>query len=233
MWQPPAPWVVRRLRSCSRYLPTPCIRSFAPPRSALFSPSSLRLNVAEALRETAQGSHVWELAKAKSIDAGRFACALHILRALALNHTFVEIAPSVFPHNTASSHLDTDKKAEGLRQSPGFTSSGELDKTAFNAAFIISLAGLAGAAGEGDIVGEGHEGDGSSQARRAPDAIFRGYDWEKLEKDAIVVDLGGIVGTQSKKVLKKPPGLKTIMQDQEPVIKAAEQVQRLEHRTTS
>ncbi|KZV65080.1 S-adenosyl-L-methionine-dependent methyltransferase [Peniophora sp. CONT] len=215
-------------------------------------------NVAEALREAGpQGAHAKDLAKARGVDAGKLA---RIMRLLALNHIFVEKAPDVFAHNTASALLDTGKSVEALRQSPGTkhndtlgiaaiielctgeqlkalsylpdvlldpkrTSSGEVNETAFNAAFKTTISAWDYFELPENSAALARMTKGMEAGKRIapPDAILRGYGWEKLPEGAIVVDVGGGVGTQSKKIAAKCPGLKFVVQDREPVVKAAEQ----------
>lgn len=57
-----------------------------------------------------------------------------------------------------------------------------------------------------------------------PDAVLEGYDWAGLEDGAIVVDVGGGVGTQGKKISNAHPHLKIVVQDRASVVKAAEEV---------
>ncbi|VDB96625.1 unnamed protein product [Peniophora sp. CBMAI 1063] len=234
-------------------------------RAAMFGPvlasciaTVAEANVAEALREAgAQGAHVRELAKAKGVDAGKLA---RVMRVLALNHIFVETAPDVFAHNTASSLLDTGKSTAALSQSPAtkhddtfglaalvelcageqskaltylpdvlldpkLTSSGESNKTAFNAAFRTDLSTWDWLELPEKKTSLARVTKGMEAGKRIapPDAILRGYEWEKLPEGAVVVDVGGGVGTQSKKVFERCPGLKIVVQDREPVVKAAEQ----------
>ncbi|GJE87401.1 hypothetical protein PsYK624_034840 [Phanerochaete sordida] len=69
-------------------------------------------NVPEALREAGpKGAHVVEIAKASSIDPTKLS---RVLRVLATNHIFLEVAPDVFAHNRISSCLDTGKSVETL-----------------------------------------------------------------------------------------------------------------------
>ena len=56
------------------------------------------------------------------------------------------------------------------------------------------------------------------------DAVLQGYDWGTLEEGAVVVDVGGGVGTQGKKIAMAHPHLKIVVQDRAPVVKAAEEV---------
>ncbi|VDB94250.1 unnamed protein product [Peniophora sp. CBMAI 1063] len=57
----------------------------------------------------------------------------------------------------------------------------------------------------------------------APDAVLQGYDWAGLEEGAVVVDVGGGVGTQGKKIVQANPHLKIVVQDRAPVLEAAKE----------
>ncbi|EKM60006.1 uncharacterized protein PHACADRAFT_250851 [Phanerochaete carnosa HHB-10118-sp] len=73
-------------------------------------------NVAEALREAGpKGAHVNEIARASNIDPSKLA---RVLRVLATNHIFVEVAPDVFTHNRISSCLDTGKSVKDILANP-------------------------------------------------------------------------------------------------------------------
>ncbi|KZV60229.1 O-methyltransferase [Peniophora sp. CONT] len=54
-----------------------------------------------------------------------------------------------------------------------------------------------------------------------PDAVLQGYDWAGLENGSVVVDVGGGVGTQGKKIVRAHPHLKIVVQDRAPVVEAA------------
>jgi len=73
-------------------------------------------NVAEALREAGpKGAHVNEIARASNIDPSKLA---RVLRLLATNHIFMEVAPDAFANNRISSCLDTGKSVKALFDSP-------------------------------------------------------------------------------------------------------------------
>lgn len=48
-----------------------------------------------------------------------------------------------------------------------------------------------------------------------------GYDWGALEKDAVVVDVGGGLGSQSLVIARAHPNLRLVVQDREAVINDA------------
>jgi len=58
-----------------------------------------------------------------------------------------------------------------------------------------------------------------------PNAIDLGFKWGDLPADSVVVDVGGGLGHITMKLLQYHPNLKYIVQDREPVIDQAHEVQ--------
>ncbi|GJE87411.1 S-adenosyl-L-methionine-dependent methyltransferase [Phanerochaete sordida] len=87
-----------------------------------------KANVAEAIREAGQkGAHVNTIARASNIEPSKLA---RVLRVLATNHIFVEVAPDTFANNRVSSCLDTGKSVKDLMQSPDIKHAGTTGSTA-------------------------------------------------------------------------------------------------------
>ncbi|KAF8896767.1 S-adenosyl-L-methionine-dependent methyltransferase [Gymnopilus junonius] len=73
-------------------------------------------NVVEILREAgSQGLHVRQISAKNGIDSGKLG---RILRLLASEHIFNEIAPDTFSNNRISSAIDTGKSFDGLVSQP-------------------------------------------------------------------------------------------------------------------
>ncbi|KAA1470311.1 S-adenosyl-L-methionine-dependent methyltransferase [Dentipellis sp. KUC8613] len=73
-------------------------------------------NVAEILREAGpEGAHVKDIVKRNGLDADRLG---RVLRLLATNHIFKELAPDVFANNLLSSILDTGKPVDVILKDP-------------------------------------------------------------------------------------------------------------------
>ncbi|KAJ7888469.1 S-adenosyl-L-methionine-dependent methyltransferase [Mycena leptocephala] len=65
--------------------------------------------------DTTQGMHVKDIARPTNIDPAKLA---RVLRLLATNHIFVEVAPDVFANNRLSYVLDTGKSLDEIIASP-------------------------------------------------------------------------------------------------------------------
>ena len=60
---------------------------------------------------------------------------------------------------------------------------------------------------------------------RVPNLILLlGFDWKGLKQDAVVVDVGGGIGSQSMTLAQNHSHLRLVVQDREPVVKDAIQV---------
>lgn len=51
--------------------------------------------------------------------------------------------------------------------------------------------------------------------------LYPGFEWDTLETNALVVDVGGGIGAQSMTIAKKFPHLRIIVQDREQTVKDA------------
>ncbi|KAJ7455082.1 S-adenosyl-L-methionine-dependent methyltransferase [Mycena latifolia] len=83
-------------------------------------PTALRIalmtHTAEILRDAGpQGKHVKDIAKPTNVDPAKLA---RVLRLLATNHVFIEIAPDVFASNRLSSMFDTGKNIDEIMAKP-------------------------------------------------------------------------------------------------------------------
>ncbi|EKM51829.1 uncharacterized protein PHACADRAFT_199332 [Phanerochaete carnosa HHB-10118-sp] len=76
----------------------------------------VRAHAAEVIREAGpKGLHISQIAKPTNMDPNKLA---RILRLLATNHIFKEVAPDVFAHNRTSSILDTGKPVSEILEDP-------------------------------------------------------------------------------------------------------------------
>ncbi|EKM58628.1 uncharacterized protein PHACADRAFT_253095 [Phanerochaete carnosa HHB-10118-sp] len=64
--------------------------------------------------------------------------------------------------------------------------------------------------------------EGTKQAV-PPNAILEGFDWKDLNEDAVVVDVGGGIGSQSMTLAQNHSHLRFVVQDRDPVVKDAVQ----------
>lgn len=83
-------------------------------------PASIRaaveLHVPEIIRSAgSQGAHVKDIASPTNADPGKLG---RVLRLLASNHIFKEVAPDTFVHNRISSLMDTGKNVEDILADP-------------------------------------------------------------------------------------------------------------------
>ncbi|EKM53055.1 uncharacterized protein PHACADRAFT_210782 [Phanerochaete carnosa HHB-10118-sp] len=213
-------------------------------------------NVAEALREAGpKGAHVNEIALASNIDPSKLA---RVLRVLATNHIFVEVAPDVFTHNRISSCLDTGKSVKDILANPeakhigtlgqvagveygtdeGLKAGGYLrdmlldlkiaksqepNETALSLAFNTKLDAWEWY----ELKDNKHRLqrfsialEGAKQAGPR-NAILEGFDWRSLKQDAVVVDVGGGVGSQSMRLAQNFSHLRFVVQDREQIVKDA------------
>ncbi|KAJ6475817.1 S-adenosyl-L-methionine-dependent methyltransferase [Mycena vitilis] len=187
-----------------------------------------------------QGLHVKDIAAVNGIDADNQA---RVLRFLATRHVFTEVAPNTFANNRISSLLIKAKSLDELKTDPeakydgapvaaiasstgdeSLKASGYLseflrnpgnDLSAFNTAFKTpktmwewreephnvwrARRFAVGMKGGGDIF---------------PATIFtEGIGGDKLPADALVVDVGGSIGSVTLKLTKAFPHLRYIIQD--------------------
>ncbi|KAJ6568457.1 O-methyltransferase-domain-containing protein [Mycena sp. CBHHK59/15] len=186
------------------------------------------------------GIHVRELAAATGVDADHQA---RVLRFLATRHVFQEVAPNTFANNRISSMLCKTKSLDEIKADPEakydgaplaaiasslgdeslkasgylseFLRGGGADASAFNTAFKTpktmwewreeplnmwrARRFAVGMKGGGDVF---------------PASIFTaGVAGDTLPADAVVVDVGGSVGSVTLKLAKAFPHLKYVVQD--------------------
>ncbi|KAA1468514.1 O-methyltransferase [Dentipellis sp. KUC8613] len=228
---------------------------------SFYVPAALRVvveaHVSEFLREAGkQGAHVKDIAKPTDIDPAKLA---RILRLLASNHVFVEVAPDVFANNRLSSFLDSGKSVATLVAHPeqtydatsGITAalghfgdesfkaaaylpdtlfdpamahSSEANKTAANKAFNMDLDWWSWY----ETPGNEYRGARFAHAMNGtrafllPKAIMEGFDWKDLKDGAVVVDVGGGVGSQCLTLAEDFSHLNFIVQDRAPVVAEGE-----------
>ncbi|GJE88029.1 O-methyltransferase [Phanerochaete sordida] len=218
---------------------------------------AITANVPEALKEAGhKGAHVQDIARASNVDPAKLG---RILRALATNHIFTEVAPDVFANNRLSSAMDTGKSVESILANPNSSKhigangiaacvgacadegikagsylqeaffdpklavSGEPTETALNLAFNTKVTMWDWFAEKGNE----HRSQRFNVAMAgvklvsSPAAILEGFDWKALKQDAIVVDVGGGIGSQSLIIAQHNEHLRFIVQDREPVVKDA------------
>ncbi|KZV76743.1 O-methyltransferase [Peniophora sp. CONT] len=108
-----------------------------------------------------------------------------------------------------------------------FAKTGEPNETALNIAFKTDLSGFVWLETPDNKHRLSRFGI-TMDAQRSiipPEATINGnmigFDWEALGKDALVVDVGGGLGSQSAILARAFKGLKFVVQDREPVIKGA------------
>ncbi|TFY69031.1 hypothetical protein EVG20_g3321 [Dentipellis fragilis] len=136
-------------------------------------PWRLEAHVAEFLRDAgSKGAHVEDIARPLNIDPYKLA---RILRLLATNHFFVEVAPDVFANNRISSFLDSGKSVETLVAQPPRGRN-------------VQVLGMAP---RHHFRWFGNAAMNGSRTLLAPNAIVGGFGWKNLKEGALVIDVGG------------------------------------------
>ncbi|KAF8886253.1 S-adenosyl-L-methionine-dependent methyltransferase [Gymnopilus junonius] len=208
----------------------------------------LESNVTEILREAGpDGMHINDIGAKNGQDPqklGRF------LRILAINHIYLEIKPNVFTNTRISSMLDTLKPARISlpKQKHDNTfglaalASHHLDE-AFKASayawetLIDPTTAKSGDPDAKETMWQFYErpaeafrqrrfniGMQGIQALQPADASLDAFDWKSLPNGAVVVDVGGGVGTSALPLAREFSKLKVVVQDLPAVIKDAGQL---------
>ncbi|KAJ6478129.1 O-methyltransferase [Mycena vitilis] len=196
------------------------------------------LNVVEILREGGrEGMHVRDIAEKAGTDPDKLC---RVLRLLATHHVFREITPDVFANNRISSVIDKGKTPALLFESTdeGFKSSAYMTDalvdpatafsqsptaTPFSRAFSTDAHIFAWfeSPENGERLVRFGIGQAGSTKIDPPDSILLGLKWDQLPKDAVLVDVGGGVGSTSLIIAKATPNLRIVIQDRAPVIEQA------------
>ncbi|KAJ7804660.1 S-adenosyl-L-methionine-dependent methyltransferase [Mycena leptocephala] len=199
----------------------------------------MEANATEILREAGpNGLHADKIAEKSHIDGGKLA---RIMRHLASHHIYREVAPDVFANNRLSATLDTKKPvAEVFSEYVSMLLSEDLDSTrplalrspdnkhtgtldAFPAAAWTTWHRTLG------INVPFHRWFEQPPQRKLrtlfgiaikgyaemnpPSTILDAYPWASLPKDAVVVDVGGGIGSAALLLAQKHPHLRIIVQD--------------------
>ncbi|THG95611.1 hypothetical protein EW026_g6076 [Hermanssonia centrifuga] len=200
----------------------------------------INLHVAEILREGGPlGVHVHDIAAPTKVDPTKLA---RVLRLLATNHIFLEVAPDVFSHNRLSSLLDTGKSVTSILAD----GDAKYDNT-------LGIAALFDHFGDEAVKSSGYitetlidpktarSGEPNQTAfNRAfktdlpmfhwydlEENAFRrrrfgiGFDWKALPQGSLIVDVGGGIGSQTHALAKAFDHLSFVVQDRDAVIEEA------------
>ncbi|KAI0346013.1 S-adenosyl-L-methionine-dependent methyltransferase [Trametopsis cervina] len=102
--------------------------------------------------------------------------------------------------------------------------SGEPNQTAFNLAFKTNLPGFVWfESPENDYrLNRFAVGMDGIHKMLPPDVLFNGFEWQKLGQGAVVVDVGGGIGSQSLALAKTFKHLNFVLQDRQPVLDSAQ-----------
>ncbi|KAJ7937797.1 O-methyltransferase [Mycena leptocephala] len=203
-------------RSCIFHLPS-CLRA------------AVESNMVEIMREA--GFPVDSIA---SSSEGYIIYTARILRLLANHHIFTEIHPDVFSLNRLSSVLDSGNSMAQLQKDPECRYSG----TGISALVLMETdEGFKGSA----YLTEAFLNPTTAHSVKAtdspwnlfsfamacstnlepPGAVLSGYKWDTLPQGALIVDVGGGVGSTALQIAKATPHVKIVVQDRASAIKDA------------
>lgn len=189
---------------------------------------ALDAKITDLLLDKPKGLHVGELGRLSDQDPGKLG---RVLRTLATNHVYTEVAPNVFANNRLSMKLlSTDPVSslarqmtdEGLKcgailgdvfKDPTTRKSYRQEDCAFHRAHGVSAFDYYGAPERTEIfetIGQAMVGWAQVTGRAMLPKI---YPWGSLPANAIVVDVGGGNGHATLNLLKAFPTLKVIVQD--------------------
>ncbi|KAJ7195330.1 O-methyltransferase, partial [Mycena pura] len=205
------------------------------------------LNVVEILREAGpQGLHANDIVAQSRADPSLLA---RILRLLATHHIFQEVTPGVFANNRISSTLDKgkpasllfEKREDRLTGTSGIAAMAEfLGDDCFKSSAQLGDT-LLDPAGQQRPLARAIRTDepmfqwftrpenryrrsrfGLAMLGGEPEGLlFKGYDWGSLPTDAVLVDVGGGIGTASMAIAQQNPTFKVVVQDLAPTIEDA------------
>ncbi|TFK48868.1 S-adenosyl-L-methionine-dependent methyltransferase [Heliocybe sulcata] len=192
--------------------------------------------VSDVLLGKSEGVHIAEISKACGIEAGKLG---RVLRLLASQHCYREVAPDVFANNRLSMKLlssdpiasyvghATDecmKAGAYLWQAlsdPECGSSYEVEKAAFKKAHGLSAFDWFTNDARGKSVqarfDHGMIGAGEFNGLGL---LTKAYPWQSLPENTVICDVGGGVGHAALTVLKAFPHMKAVVQDLEHVVSA-------------
>ncbi|KAJ6478630.1 O-methyltransferase [Mycena vitilis] len=199
------------------------------------------INVVEILREAGpQGLNVKEIASPSKVNPDVVA---RMLRFLATNHVFQEVAPDVFANNRISSSLDKGKPSAVLFSKPEERLTGPTVAAAalaemFGDEIIKSFAQLTetvldphgeqspmkralGVSPSESLFEWMMRPENRARANRFNIAMHgdsQRFDWSQLPSDGVVVDVGSGMGSNALTIAKRYPTLRVVNQDFGPVL---------------
>ncbi|VDB99932.1 unnamed protein product [Peniophora sp. CBMAI 1063] len=206
---------------------------------------AVNINVADILKDSGEkGMHVKEVASRTNVSHEHLA---RLLRYLATRHVFREVAPDVFSNNRVSSVLVKKNSIEAIKADPlsmydesmpaailghmseecmrgavelaSWVQDPSKHATPFNAGVGTDLDVFQWFETQPLRARRFHRNIGAAADLMWPHSVFLdGYDWNELQKDDVVVDVGGGVGSVSLTVLEKHPDLRFVVQDLPKVI---------------
>ncbi|KAJ7235076.1 O-methyltransferase [Mycena haematopus] len=201
------------------------------------------LNVVEILREAGpQGLHVKEIASPSKTNPELLA---RMLRFLATNHIFDEVAPDVFSNNRISSSLDKGKPSAVLFNNPEERLTGTATAAALVEMFGDEIIKSFGQFTEAVLDPNGEQSpmkrglgvpsseplfhwmmrpENRRRANRFNIAMHgdsQRFDWSQLPSGGILVDVGSGMGSNSLTIARKNPTLRVANQDFGPVLDKA------------
>ncbi|KAF7341723.1 hypothetical protein MSAN_02070800 [Mycena sanguinolenta] len=205
--------------------------------ATVFSPAASALNASQAVRITSAdiGLHAKKIAAPSKADPALLA---RILRLLATHNIFREVTPNVFANNRISSSLDKGKPSSVLFEKRDERLVGTSGLTALVEFFSEDI--FKSSAVLGDTILDPKEGVlpynrafGTDQPlyywMQRPENRLRmqreiseyrshgiqGFDWNGLEADSVLVDVGGGLGHTALTIAQKNPSLRVVVQDLE------------------
>ncbi|THH07842.1 hypothetical protein EW145_g3108 [Phellinidium pouzarii] len=192
-------------------------------------------HVAEIIRPAGtKGVHITDIAKKSGADPKKLA---RVLRFLATNHWFREVAPDTFATNLLSSLLDTGKEVTDdfattkHKDSPGLAAiAGYASDECIKAAICLKdiMLDPKTALSEEDNETGFQKALGTTKSQweyyDSPEGAFRRerFSVAMMPKGGLVVDVGGSAGHVSLEIAKANPELVIAVEDRAPVVARAE-----------